>query len=1268
MKEDIGNTGIAFCGKWLALLLVLLSGLFLIPAFTKAAGETQAEAVDAEAELGALIKSSMEQQFSTKDFELYGASGSIHETYLEVDWDLTLFTDYIELVDRLDNIVAESDGRVELEVIGESNLGKDLFLATVGSGDTPVMIFAHVHGSESISSEAALRVLKTLGTSDDPFIENILAQLTVYIIPRVNPDGGEPDVLTYENVDPDVPPPWHEMGIYTDYERGWNIGTLYALDWEEHPLYQYEEPALQISGQGMTAGKVFTNSADYEGVEGLLIGCGDGAGPADFPAEVNGNIALIERGGGQFEGIVQNAFDAGAVGVVFFQDQSYDSDDQDNFLPRFSLSSPPEIPAMTIPRPDALDILSQGGPVQTEIIKNTYPENPSPEAQAVVDTVVRLNPIWTIDVHCSNHRIGDNNRTATSQVMWTHSPEAAPELVDMGKQIAVAMQDSVIDKYEFANVTQYGVILNPYSSRNAFVSLGITPFLLELWIANAAPYSGMVNQLGYEQLLAVLGKTADESLYEIDPDRVSELPPWPGNRVPFAEARDNIAPSYMSFRYPDEIEDAVAAIAALPAPANVTMADLEQLKAVRQQLRQLMNLGVPQELILNLDKLKAAEEKLNSIFQSAWFNRDSLFDLGNPGSGNYSGLGMFVAYDDTGRWTLGNTINGINLDPLRVYRVSHSNLTTPRWIEYDVSGWGYQFVEGYAGIVDNTVFTMYPLDLEIFIDGDLAFEARLEHRIYPIFYRLDLRGAEKVRFQWSAQTLARTGFANRIAFAEPQFLSFDSAEAIAGVEASIANLPAEISMDDWNAVKDARFWADGVLAFGVEPAAISNYQALVEAEDAIAALLPDYRAAVVDDAVDAIAALPANITYDDKSVVEEARSLVDYALSLGAAFADITNLDDLIAAEAVIEELDEGEAGLIAAIEAANAAIAAMPAAISLQQDLAVKEARALVEDAFSRGAETSDIPALSVLEAAESQIASIKSALYNKESLFVLGSPGAENWGGLGMFVAYTNEDRWTTGNTINGVNYDPHKMYTVSHTDLTNPRWIEYDIGDKDYDSVEGYVGVVDYTTHTGYPLDFEIYVDGELVFEAFLEYNKDAFHYFLDLRGAEKLKFQWSARNVTSPTGYGNRIGFVEPQFNLQPDDNGVPVVEAAIAALPAPGDLTKDDIDAVREARALADSALYLGAGEADIANLGDLVTAEEILDELRETVYGDVNQDELIDIRDVILTMQYVLVLTQLDENQQEAADVNGDEVINIDDVVLMMQFILGLIEKFPVEV
>ena len=56
--------------------------------------------------------------------------------------------------------------------------------------------------------------------------------------------------------------------------------------------------------------------------------------------------------------------------------------------------------------------------------------------------------------------------------------------------------------------------------------------------------------------------------------------------------------------------------------------------------------------------------------------------------------------------------------------------------------------------------------------------------------------------------------------------------------------------------------------------------------------------------------------------------------------------------------------------------------------------------------------------------------------------------------------------------------------------------------------------------------------------------------------------------------------------------------------------------------------------------------------------GDINLDELINVQDVVLVINYILGQTELSQQQINLADLNNDESINIQDIILLVSIIL----------
>jgi len=139
-----------------------------------------------------------------------------------------------ELAAELQRIADRSKGRMTVEVAGRSNEGRPLWLAKVGSGDTPVLYITQQHGNEPLGTEAALELLQRLATSTHPEIARMRKELTILVVPRVNPDGHVR--FWRQNFDPILEP-----GDPTDFwteGRGYDINRwhLPSLAPEDNPV------------------------------------------------------------------------------------------------------------------------------------------------------------------------------------------------------------------------------------------------------------------------------------------------------------------------------------------------------------------------------------------------------------------------------------------------------------------------------------------------------------------------------------------------------------------------------------------------------------------------------------------------------------------------------------------------------------------------------------------------------------------------------------------------------------------------------------------------------------------------------------------------------------------------------------------------------------------------------------------------------------------------------------------------------------------------
>lgn len=197
----------------------------------------------------------------------------------------------------------------------------------------------------------------------------------------------------------------------------------------------------------------------------------------------------------------------------------------------------------------------------------------------------------------------------------------------------------------------------------------------------------------------------------------------------------------------------------------------------------------------------------------------------------------------------------------------------------------------------------------------------------------------------------------------------DEAEAIIQeVENAIAVLPADITLEDEADVISAR---DAYNSLSPEQQAMVENGAILEAA---VTKITELNIGLSEIAITELGN-PADITLEDEADVIAARDLVEKTFDLGAAEADIINLEQLIAAEKKITELRDALGELETAVQDAETAIRALPLAenITLADREDVASARILVQTAYDSGAVETDISNLWKLEDAELKIEEIE-------------------------------------------------------------------------------------------------------------------------------------------------------------------------------------------------------------------------------------------------------------------------------------------------------
>lgn len=174
---------------------------------------------------------------------------------------LSGWTTHAKLGDELEMIESISRGRVDVEVIGESHRGRDIWAARVGDGDRVLLVTSAIHGNEKTGTEALLQILRFLGTRNSPAVDEILDGITLVAVPMFNPDGNElnrrQNDFPWDEVQAKFPqlandpPAWY----YSRGARGFDVNRDF------NPDLDYEPQAGDMPSDGSQPGFFLTNEA-----------------------------------------------------------------------------------------------------------------------------------------------------------------------------------------------------------------------------------------------------------------------------------------------------------------------------------------------------------------------------------------------------------------------------------------------------------------------------------------------------------------------------------------------------------------------------------------------------------------------------------------------------------------------------------------------------------------------------------------------------------------------------------------------------------------------------------------------------------------------------------------------------------------------------------------------------------------------------------------------------------------------------------------------
>ena len=145
---------------------------------------------------------------------------------------------FSEVVDYLKDLTKTYPDITKLHNIGKSFLGNDLLVLEItnkatGEGlDKPgYWIDGNLHASEVMGAEVCLKTIDTLVTQygKDPFITGLVDTRTIYIMPKLNPDGSEHYLRKPDSMRSSVRPHDSDRDGYLDEDPGEDLNGDFHL-------------------------------------------------------------------------------------------------------------------------------------------------------------------------------------------------------------------------------------------------------------------------------------------------------------------------------------------------------------------------------------------------------------------------------------------------------------------------------------------------------------------------------------------------------------------------------------------------------------------------------------------------------------------------------------------------------------------------------------------------------------------------------------------------------------------------------------------------------------------------------------------------------------------------------------------------------------------------------------------------------------------------------------------------------------------------------
>ncbi|MEU2063063.1 M14 family metallopeptidase [Streptomyces sp. NPDC013455] len=142
------------------------------------------------------------------------------------------YHNHAEMTAEIEQRLAAHPNIMSKRVIGKSYQGRDIVAIKVSDNvgtdenEPEVLFTAHQHAREHLTVEMALYLLRELGAGygSDPRVTNVVDSREIWIVPDLNPDGGEYDIASgsYRSWRKNRQPNSGSSYVGTDLNRNWN--------------------------------------------------------------------------------------------------------------------------------------------------------------------------------------------------------------------------------------------------------------------------------------------------------------------------------------------------------------------------------------------------------------------------------------------------------------------------------------------------------------------------------------------------------------------------------------------------------------------------------------------------------------------------------------------------------------------------------------------------------------------------------------------------------------------------------------------------------------------------------------------------------------------------------------------------------------------------------------------------------------------------------------------------------------------------------------